>query len=176
MATAHCLLSGATLFSPGLEQHRLGWILFQHCFSTGTILGFLISKAFLKALPSFCQLFYNQPLNATHVLITDFTISFLQLEVSFHPLSLSSPLCCPSWQAILKLVLRHILNVMLHLSHAEIYLGCLKPDFSRVQNYITSELFNTLSFHLCLLKLGVNVAQGAGGKTNQTKKSFVTFM
>lgn len=48
--------------------------------------------------------------------------------------------------------------------------GCLKSDFSRVQNYITSELLNSLSFHLCLLKLGVNVAQGVGGKINQTKK------
>lgn len=60
--------------------------------------------------------------------------------------------------------MQHILNVMLQLSHAEIYLGCLKPDFSRIQNYITSELSNTLSFHLCLLKLGENVAQGGGEK------------
>lgn len=64
--------------------------------------------------------------------------------------------------------MRHILNVMLQLSHAEIYFGCLKSDFSGVQDHITSELFNTLFFHLCLLKLGVNVAQGGG--ENQSNK------
>lgn len=64
---------------------------------------------------------------------------------------------------------------MLQLSHAAIYLESLNSDFSRVQNDITSKLFNTLSFHLCLLKLGVNVAQGEGEKPNQINKPFITF-
>lgn len=64
---------------------------------------------------------------------------------------------------------------MLQLSHAAIYLGSLKSDFSRVQHDITSKLFNTLSFHLCLPKLSVTVAQGEGKNPNQINKSFITF-
>lgn len=64
---AHCLVRIPTLsqaqhcFSPGLERHRPGCILSQHCFSISTILGCLISQVFKLSLPSLCQLFYNHP-------------------------------------------------------------------------------------------------------------------
>lgn len=48
------LLSGTKAFPPGLEKHKLGCILSQHCFSTGTtVLGLLISQAFKKTFFAF---------------------------------------------------------------------------------------------------------------------------
>lgn len=133
------LLSGTRLFPPDLEKDRLGCILPQHRVSTDTILSFLISQAFKK---TFFTFLLPTLLRSAEMLLTFWLQTSPFHSSSWKPHSIhylcQAPCAVLAGRLYFEASMWHILNVMLQLSHAEIYLGCLKSDFARVQNYITS--------------------------------------